>query len=180
MRAAVRTFLVAGAVLFSASTLSAQSVVKPLSFGISAGASVPTGDFADFASTGYNVGALLEVRPAAMPLSFRLEGGYQSFGFQDGVDGNMNIMSGVANAAYRMPLGTMIRPYVIAGAGMYSMKAESNGLSTDRENKLGVNGGLGFELPLTGISTFVEARYHNVFTDENSLTLFPVTFGIRF
>ena len=103
MRAAARTFLLAGAVMFSASTLSAQSIVKPIAFGISAGATLPTGEFGDFAATGYNVGALLEVKPAAMPLSFRFEGGYQSFGFQDGVDGNMNILSGVANAAHRRP-----------------------------------------------------------------------------
>ena len=180
MRAAVRTFLAVAAVALTANAAAAQSPIKPFSFGVTGGASMPTGDFGDAASTGYNVGALLEVKPAAMPLSFRFEGGYQSFGFQDGVDGNMNILSGVANAAYRLPVGAMIRPYVIAGAGMYSMKAESNGLSTDRENKLGVNGGLGLELPLTGISTFVEARYHNVFTEGSSTTLFPVTVGLRF
>lgn len=181
MRAAVRTFLAAAsAVALTASAASAQSPLKPFSFGVTAGATMPTGAFGDVASTGYNVGGLLELKPVAMPISFRLEGAYQSFGWQNDVDGNTSILSGVANAAYRLPIGTMVRPYLIGGAGMYSVRSEVGDVTGDRQNKLGINGGFGFELPLTGISTFVEARYHSVYTEGENLNMFPVTVGIRF
>jgi hypothetical protein len=181
MRAAVRQFLVAaGAVVLSASAVSAQSMVKPFSFGISGGATMPTGEFGDVASTGYNVGGLLEVKAATTPLSFRIEGGYQSFNWQNDVDGNTNVISAIGNVAYRLPVGTMVRPYVIGGAGMYSLTSEIGSLKSDRENKLGVNGGAGIELPLSGLSTFIEARYHSVFTENQNLNIFPVSVGIRF
>ena len=181
MRAALRTFLVAAsAVALSASAAVAQSALKPLSFGVTGGASMPTGDFGDVASTGYNVGALLEFKPVASPVSLRFEGTYQSFDFKDGFDGNARIIAGLANAAFRLPVGSMIRPYLIGGAGMYNVGGEVAGVKVDSENKFGINGGAGFELPLTGISTFVEARYHSVFTENTNTNLFPVTVGIRF
>jgi hypothetical protein len=179
MRAAVRTFLAVAAVALTANAAAAQSPLKPFSFGVTGGASMPTGDFGDAASTGYNVGALLELKPIASPVSLRFEGTYQSFDAK-AFDGTARIVAGLANAALRLPVGTLVHPYIIGGAGMYNVGGKAGGQSLESQNKIGINGGVGFELPLTGISTFVEARYHNVFTEGSSTTLFPVTVGLRF
>ena len=180
MRAAVRQFLfAAGAVVVSASALSAQSVVKPFSFGVSAGASMPTGDAGEGLQTGFNVGGLLEVMPAVSPLGLRVEAGYHRFGYDGGIDGNSRLITGIANALYKFQ-GTTVRPYVIGGLGVYNGGGEVAGMKLDSETKFGLNGGAGIDLPLTGISTFIEARYHTVFTEETNFNMFPVTVGVRF
>jgi hypothetical protein len=50
----------------------------------------------------------------------------------------------------------------------------------DAETDFGINGGVGLEFTLTGMSTFLEARYVNVFTEGESTAFIPITFGILF
>ena len=187
-----RTITAAGAVLLSASALAAQGAVapaveRPVSFGITGGASIPTGDFGDVATTGYDIGALLEFQPAPGPLSFRIEGDYQSFSASDEFndvfgDTDLNIISGTGNVVWRFPIqSTTVRPYLTGGVGVYHLKADSDtDALDDSETKFGLNGGAGIELPLSGLTTFVEARYHSVFTSESNTNFFPLRVGIRF
>ena len=53
-------------------------------------------------------------------------------------------------------------------------------VSLDSETNVGLNGGAGIDIPLSGIGAFVEARYHTVFRDGENLNMLPVTVGIRF
>ena len=187
-----RTITAAGAVLLSASALAAQGAVtpaveRPVSFGITGGATFPTGDFGDAAATGYNVGALLEFKPAPGPLSFRVEGDYQSFSAKDEIkdafgDTDLRIISGTGNVVWRFPIqSTTVRPYLTGGVGVYYLKSESDtDLLDDSQTKFGLNGGGGIEIPLSGLTTFIEARYHSVFTSESNTNFFPLRVGIRF
>jgi len=54
----------------------------------------------------------------------------------------------------------------------------------DAENDFGLNGGVGLEFSLTGMSTFLEVRYIKIFVDDDegdvSVGLVPITFGIMF
>lgn len=188
MQALVRRTLVAmGVVVLSASTLAAQgaaTATKPISFGISAGATMPMGDFGDAAATGFNVGGLLEAKPAAMPVAFRFEVDYNRHSFSDDLsalaDGNFNVISGTANVAYKFPTTTSpVRPYILGGVGMYRMGVEIEDES-DSETKMGLNGGAGIEIPLSGFTSFIELRYHTVFTDDSNTNYMPIKFGIRF
>ena len=175
-------FAVAAIALALTASASAAQAQRPVSLGIAAGAAVPTGDLGDFTSMGYNLTGSIGYSLPAMPLSFRVDGMYNQLSGKEvqSVSGpDLRIMAVTANTAYTLP-GVAVRPYVIAGAGYYSIGGEALGQSIDRENKRGVNGGAGFELPLTGISTFVEARYHSVFTEGERLNMFPVSVGIRF
>ena len=178
MRAVLRHFLsAAGAIALCATAASAQSA-RPVSFGITGGASVPTGDVGDGLETGYNFGGLLQITPAISPLGLRLEGGYHSFDF-DGGNGNTRLVTGIANGVVRFP-GQIVRPYLIAGVGAYNVGGEIAGVDLDSETNVGLNGGVGIDIPLSGLSTFVEARYHTVFRDGENMNLVPVTVGIRF
>jgi hypothetical protein len=170
------------ALLFSASTSSAQSN-KAVSVGISGGATIPVGDFGDLYSTGFNGTASLMFRSYGSPLGIRVDGMYNRLSVKDDVVGvpfdNVSITSANANLVYNLQ-GTGITPYLIGGAGAYWMKGHGNGFDGNTTSKLGVNGGIGAAFQLSGFNTFIEARYHHVFTDENATQFIPVTFGIAF
>ena len=175
------------AILFSASTSSAQSN-KAVSIGISGGATIPVGDFGNFYTTGYNGTASLMFKSIGSPLGFRIDGMYNRLSVKndafvpDGAGGSVNSVSiagANANLVYSLP-GTGITPYLIGGGGIYSMKTHSDGFDSNAENKFGVNGGIGASFPLSGFNTFVEARFHHVFTDGSATQFIPVTFGISF
>ena len=109
----------------------------------------------------------------------RLEGGYHRFDLANGGNGNTRVVDGIANGVLRFP-GQVVRPYLIAGVGAYNVGGEVADVSLDSETNVGLNGGAGIDIPLSGIGAFVEARYHTVFRDGENLNMLPVTVGIRF
>lgn len=170
-----------------ASASSAQSA-KAISVGISGGAAIPLGDFGDFYTTGYNGTASLMFNSVGTPLGIRIDGMYNKLSVKDdasitipgvGVVDNSTILGANANLVYALP-GTGIRPYLIGGGGVYSLKVNVDGADTDSETKGGVNGGIGASFPLSGFNTFIEARLHHIFTDGAATQFVPVTFGISF
>jgi len=170
--------LVAGATLFS-SQLSAQSA-KPVSLDLAVGAAIPVGDFSDGFNTGYNGTAGLELNSIGSPVGIRFEGMYNHFGGRTDLAHNQpdaRIIGATANLLYSLP-GQGIRPYLIGGVGYYGLKLDVP--NAESINKIGVNGGIGAVFPLSGFNTFVEARLHHVFTDNNSTQFIPIVFGIQF
>ena len=177
---------VAAIALFG-STSSAQSA-KALSLGISGGAAIPLGDFGDFYTTGYNGTVSLMFKSVGTPVGIRIDGMYNKMSLKDdaiitipdsGLVESASILSANANLVYSLP-GTGINPYLIGGGGIYSLKVHGDDFDTDADNKAGVNGGIGVSFPLSGFNTFLEARFHHVFTDGNATQFVPVTFGISF
>ncbi len=177
MKRIALTFAALAALAAASSTSSAQST-KPVSLGISAGAAIPTGDIGDDYNTGWNATVSLGFNSVGSPVGFRIDGMYNQFGAKDGVNlFDTKISSANANLVYALP-GTGIRPYLIGGAGVYGLKYDAPG--RDMITKLGLNGGIGASFPLSGFNTFVEARFHHVFSDDYSTQFIPVTFGISF
>jgi opacity protein-like surface antigen len=177
--------LAAAAVPALAATASAQSA-KPVSLGISAGAAIPMGDFADFYTTGYNGTVSLGLRSVGSPIGLRIDGMYNRLSVKDdatitlpgfGFVESAAIASANANLVYNLP-GTGMTPYLIGGGGVYSTKLHGDNFDTDSENKFGINGGLGAAFPLSGFNAFIEARLHHIFSDGSSTQFIPVTFGI--
>lgn len=176
------------ALLVSATASSAQSS-KALSVGISGGAAIPVGDFGEDLTTGYNGTASLMFRSFGSPIGLRIDGMYNKMSVKDdrtidipgaGILDAAVISGANANLVYNLP-GTGISPYLIGGAGVYNLKLDiDNGDDPDSETKFGVNGGIGAAFPLSGFTTFIEARFHHIFTDVSATQLVPVTFGISF
>lgn len=171
--------LTAAAVMLTGAELSAQSG-KPVTLGVAVGAAIPIGDFADAYNTGYNGTVALGLKSVGSPIGLRFEGAYNKFMGRDDIGLNQpdsRVISGTANLVYSLP-GQGITPYLIGGAGYYSAKLD--GANASSVNNLGVNGGIGAMFPLSGISTYVEARLNHVFSDGKSTQFIPVTFGILF
>jgi hypothetical protein len=147
------------------------------SVGVAAGATVPVGDLGDATSTGFHVlGTLAISGTATSPIGFRVDGMYNALsGKSEGPD--VKVWSVNGNLVYAFPGGLTATPYIIAGAGWYNTKAEGADEST---SDIGINAGIGARFALSGFSTFAEVRYHNIFSDPNSIQMIPLTFGILF
>lgn len=168
-------------------TASAQSS-KGLSIGVSGGAAIPAGDFADLYTTGYNGTVSVMMKSVGSPIGLRIDGMYNRLSVKDdafislpglGEVESASISSANANLVFALP-GTGIMPYLIGGGGIYGLKIHGDNFDTDSENKFGINGGIGAAFPLSGFNTFIEARLHHVMTDDRSTQFIPVTFGISF
>ena len=163
----------------------AQSSTRPYTLGVSGGISFPTGDNADGINAGFNVAGHLGLQSSALPVGLRFDVAYNRWEV-DGVDANIRSLAGIANAMlfFPRPSGSTVRPYVSGGLGIYNTKGSVDvGGSTiegDSETKAGVNAGVGLDFGLSGLSTFVEARFHSVFTEGSNMNFVPVVFGIRF
>lgn len=161
---------------------------RPVSFGVSGGLSMPMGDLGDGVESGFNITGHLGYKPASFAnLSFRGDVSFDRWAYKGNVDGNTRAIGVTGNAVYAFPQSSpsMVRPYVLGGVGFYNgkgsdvtvgaitVKAES---STD----LGVQAGAGINFNLSGFSTFVEAKFVNVFGDGSSSSWIPITFGFKF
>jgi len=174
----ILTGLIATAATFAGGPLSAQ-YSKPVTLNIAVGAAIPVGDLSDGFNTGYNGTVGLGLKSIGTPLGIRFEGMYNKFGAKDELvnQPDIRVIAGTANLEYSLP-GVGIRPYLIGGAGYYSMKLDVD--NAESVNKFGLNGGIGAVFPLSGFNTYVEARLHHVFTENNSTQFVPIVFGLQF
>lgn len=158
-----------------------QSSTNPASFGVSAGASIPTGDLSDVVKTGFNVGAQVGVRQPAWPIGLRLAGQWNRFKSENEVlDFNLDITSVGLDIVF-MPSGmtTPLKPYFVAGPSYFHTSSDEHTVSSS-SNDWGFNAGAGVEYQLTGFSTFLEARYDWINTEGSSSSYIPISFGIKF
>ena len=179
-------FSVAAALAFVASASIAQAQM-PISVGVAAGASLPTGTLGDATKTGWNALATVAMQAPIMPVGLRMDGMYNQLSGKtiESVAGpKVNVMGVNANVVYALP-GVMVKPYLIGGAGWYNSKADVDG--AESQNNLGFNAGVGTKFALSGMSAFAEARWHVVpkmietGTDEYQSGQFvPISFGLMF
>ncbi|HET7603772.1 MAG TPA: outer membrane beta-barrel protein [Gemmatimonadales bacterium] len=178
---------VAMATAFTASTAHAQT---PVSFGVGGGVNIPLSDFGDAAKLGFQGTALVEFAPANLPVGFRVDGTYQQNNFSDDLeaDGKFQQIYGTADVMYTFKTApeSRIHPYLIAGGGVYNMKAKVDGVGdSGSDTKFGVNGGAGFNMSAGSATVFLEARFHNVFTSDDdtgasNTNFIPITIGVKF
>ena len=169
---------VAMTVVMGASAVEAQS---PVRFGLAGGLTLPTGEDKDFVDNGFHGQVMLGFGMMALPVKLRADLSYHSFGGKDNTlaeDADIRVISGAVNAIAGMG-GIGVKPYLTGGLGMYNTKIEAFG-EDDTSTDFGINGGIGLEFSLTGMSTFLEARYIYIFTEDEATKIIPITFGIMF
>ena len=147
------------------------------------GPSVPIGALGDVTDIGYNIAAGVSLGGTSVPVTLRFEAAYNAFGGK-GSGSDRNVPNLTANAIFNITQ-TKDAPYLIAGIGGYrdeiSNRVGSTNFTSSR-NAAGINVGGGLRFPLSGLSTFFEARFHYVFAPEGgtSIQFVPVTFGVAF
>jgi opacity protein-like surface antigen len=160
--------------VMSASVAEAQS---PIRFGLAGGLSTPQGDLGDGFKSGFHGQVMLGFGMMMLPVKLRADLSYHSLATENAlINDDLRVINGALNAIIGMG-GIGVKPYVTGGVGFYNSKFGEG----DAANDFGLNGGVGLEFSLTGMSTFLEARYVKVFVEgDGSFALVPVTFGIMF
>ncbi|MGI8499234.1 MAG: outer membrane protein [Gemmatimonadaceae bacterium] len=192
MKGITRVGAVALVLVAGASIAGAQGVVPsspPVAFGVVGGATLPSGDLSDGAKTGWHAGGAVQFSVPMIPLGLKADVVYHRLGLDDSISdiegttftftGKLSMITGTLNGMFLVPMvpGGMGKPYLIAGVGAYNLRTSAEctgdcmgftGTISDNTTKFGLNGGAGVQFGLAGLSTFVEARYHHIFTDKNS------------
>lgn len=173
----------------TAGVASAQAA-KKASIGVSGGLSMPMGDLGGAAESGYNVTGHYFYKPASTKrMLFRGDVSYDAWGGKStsagaAVVGSFRSLGFTANAIISAgDSRSTMRPYLIAGAGIHKTSVTYNGTSAGfktSDTNLGVHGGGGVEFSLSGMSTFLEAKYAYVVQENTDWTFVPITFGVRF
>lgn len=160
---------------------------RPVSFGVSGGLSLPIGDLGDGYDAGFNVTGHVAFKPASFTnLSFRGDVSFDRWGNKQLDDASTQVLGVTANALYAFPQTSpgVVRPYVLGGVGFFNSKSTGtiSGVKIEGSSStdLGVQAGAGVNFQLSGFSTFVEAKFVNVFGDGNSVSWIPITFGFKF
>jgi hypothetical protein len=182
------TLILATSPVFAQEGEGMGSYANPVSFGIFAGASLPVGQFADFNTTGWHAGALLQWNSPTAPFAFRFDAAYHDFGIDDRFSDDFaeSMVIATINGMWLFPSTSTVRPYLIGGPGIYNERCSV----CNSQTKLGLNGGVGIAIPLSGISTVIEARFHMIFNSVESTTqgvpstknstFIPISVGILF
>jgi hypothetical protein len=155
---------------------------RPISVGVAAGVSTPSGDLADAVKTGYHAMVSAAFHAPLMPVGLRVDGMFNQLGDKAGGDVHLNILGLTGNVTYSFP-GVMVKPYIIGGIGFYNSKVSVSGATSS--NDFGINGGAGASFALSGFNVFAEARYHQIMSKDSStgqpnMQLIPITVGIMF
>ena len=162
--------------------MGARAVEAQVRFGLAGGMSLPQADAGDLFDSGFHGQVMLGFGMIALPVKLRADLSYHNFGAKDdGLllenDDELRVISGAINAIATMG-GIGVKPYLTGGMGLYNSEITDAESATD----FGINGGIGLEFSLTGLSAFLEVRYVNVFVgdDARDLSLVPITFGLMF
>lgn len=151
---------------------------RHVSLAVSGGAVVPTGNFADAASTGWNGTAAFVVSHPAHPISLKLDVSYSQFGFEGPlpVGDDPTVISGTLNLGYRFPsAGKSLAPYLISGLGAYNLGC--GGGVCDSDTHFGWNAGLGTHFRLGALRPFLEGRLHSASVAGPNLYFAALTLG---
>jgi len=173
--------------------VSAGAMGRPVQIGFGGGISVPVSDAKDALKNGFHGQAMVKWKVPTMPLGLRGTVGYERMTLKSlapGLDGTGSILSGVGNVTLGKSVGP-IRPYILAGLGVFNTKTDVTGTASASQTKFGIDGGVGAEFKLGPITGFLEGKLVNIFTDQGfssavtsannfSTQIIPVTFGIFF
>ncbi len=152
---------------------------------------------------GVTVAGSIGLRKGNSPVGYRLEAQYARFNLDDEMryggggapliaDGSASMLNSTGNVVLSAPTFGKIQPYMIGGLGIYRLSSRIdhrtpegrrlvNGATPTRSvTKVGLNGGAGFEFEVGSLRTFMEARYHSVFTQGDWANVVPITIGVKF
>jgi hypothetical protein len=173
-------WLLAAASLLVAVPTAAQSVY------VGAGPSFPTGDYSDYAKTGFLVvgGVTYEI---ASQVSVYGEGFWGQNDHDEEGD-KTNPVGVMAGLMYAFPVtGSPVMPYVFGGAGVMWHRYSSDTFGDSSDSAFGYEGGAGVVVEVGGLALFGEGRYMAASFDagseglsDESTAFFAAVLGLSF
>ena len=172
---------------------SAQAAKGDWSVGLNAGTGIPISDYKDAAKIGF-MGGVGFSYGATENLSIGVDGSFTANSGSDDlnaaltavataaegtpteVTGKFNLLNGGAHLKYMFPMaeGSMMSPYIVAGAGVYNVKAKTESPNATytgdvSENKFGLRGGLGLGYKTSeNVTIGLEGAFHYINTEITS------------
>lgn len=170
--------------------------------GVFGGITLGNGEFGDEVGRGWHAGALAKTRAFGV-LDLRIDGTYAKLGKKNfvgttrTVSTNALITFGTVNALINLgadsaeyPGDNAVSPYIIAGGGAYRLDFDATCLGDCAtfsnpavDTYFGLNFGGGATVPVAGLRTFVEARYHRIsrsLAEGGARTIVLLAVGIKF
>lgn len=160
--------------------------------GVVGGAGVPTGDYGDAATTGWQLGAtgthmLNEKWGVGADVGYHAWNGSSDANsaaeaaFGAGSEWKWSAIQATAQATYALPAKGSLASYLKGGLGFYGVTGKLNSPSgdvTDTQNKLGYNIGAGMNFASSGSTRWgLVGQYHIVPIDNQNVDF--MTFGIN-
>jgi hypothetical protein len=180
MKKVIALFVVLGLALAAPAAVQAQS---PFSVEVHAGVVVPTGDFADIATTGFGFGAHAAYQ--VMPM-LDLYAGYswQRFGVEDEFNGDLDLDDSGFAVGARVNLMGMpgFDPWIRGGVILHEIKISEGGFSLTSDRAVGfeVAAGLAFPIaPRVSITPAVTFRTYSPEFEGESLDESVSYFGVQ-
>ena len=142
-------------------TVNAQSIY------VLAGLSAPTGDYGDFANTGWLGAGGVTFPVGEAGLWAGAEALYGQNGLDsDVVDENFKVFSAMGIIGYDIPTESSLSPYLFGGLGIMSLSFDG-----DSESGFGWQGGAGVAFAGEGnVTPFVEGRFQSASIDDDEST----------
>jgi hypothetical protein len=171
----------------------AQQVdVRAINFGIGGGLSIPVSAARHAYRNGFNGSAFVRFDFGKLPLALRADFSYQNFELQAGQvpalglpgGGTGTLLGGLGSAQLYLRRGA-VRPYVMAGAGVYSVRTEfdAQALATRSDTRLGLRGGAGVLLTYGSLGLYAEGGLDHLMPPGGGgdvIDTVPLTMGVVF
>src|SRR6266540_395350 len=123
--------------------------------------------------------AIVQAQSARFGIGVRVDALYGQTS-HDGFDGNTRLIGSLANVVFNLPVSApMVKPYLLAGGGVYNVKITGFGADTS-ETKFTFDAGAGASFGAGPVHFFVEGRYISVRESGGSTSFLPVTAGVTF
>lgn len=168
----MRRYAILAAIAFLLLPAGAQGQLRFLA---GAGFTNPMSDLNDVADVGWNALGGIQLNVTSIPIGFRADGGYHSFGEQS-PNPKASILSGALSVVVTFP-GIGLSPYVLGGVGQYRYSVDVDGV--DPTSDMGIHGAFGVDIGSLGFGGFAEVRLVNVKSDGSTLRYVAAVLGIR-
>src|SRR2546426_805788 len=158
----------------------AAVAAQTASFGVGGGLIAPLSNYKDGDKAGWHVAANVEFAIPLSPVGVRVDGLYGQTSHKAD-DGKTKLIGGLVSVVWKIPVpAPLVKPYVVAGGGVYNHKVTVPSLGTDSsESKFAYGVGAGVNVGVGPAHFFAEARYVSVRTDPHT-TFTPLTVGVTF
>ena len=152
-----------------------------------AGLLLPVGDYHSLDNAGWIVGADVTYWLASTSIGIRAEGSYSRTSERPGscciADHKTTFAGGMIDVVYAFgKTADQIRPYLVAGVGLYGWRLSGPGFTPAFEAKVGFGGGAGvaYKVGSGGTRIFLESKVTDVRVNGIDLISIPIRVGLRF